>query len=99
MIATGFIISCIVLFFHFTSWDKQIFSKIKKLVPPENPISKPLYGCPVCMTPWWGSAIYWIFFHEGIRDYLLSLGVAAGLAVIYAILITMKNYLDEIKEK
>lgn len=23
-------------------------------------ISQPLFRCPVCMSPWWGSGVYWI---------------------------------------
>lgn len=88
---TSLIISLIVLFLHATTWEGHIFEGIKKIIPPEGKLYKPIYGCPICMTPWWGSVIYWIFFAVSIPNWLLVIGAAAGLSVIWVVLIDFKN--------
>ncbi len=85
-------ISLMVLFIHATSWDGHIFEGIKKIVPPKGKWYKALYGCPICMTPWWGSVIYWIFFAFSWQHWLLTIGAAAGLAVIYVVLLSIRAY-------
>ena len=55
-------------------------------------ISKPIYNCPICMTPWWGTLIYWLFFGLSIPDWLLTVGAASGISVISVILIYAKDY-------
>lgn len=44
------------------------------------------------MTPWWGTLIYWIFFHVSFQDWLLTVGAAAGMSVISVVLIHAKDY-------
>lgn len=61
MIEIIIIISFIVLFIHVTLWPGMIFASIgeKLKVLPEF-IRKPLYDCPICMTPYYGSLILWM---------------------------------------
>lgn len=91
------IIALIILFLHATTWDGHIFSGIRKLIDEESTISKPIYNCPICMTPWWGTAIYWIFFNISVTDWLLTVGAAAGLSVISVVLIHAKDYFADKK--
>jgi hypothetical protein len=51
MLTHAFIIAMIVLFIHASSWDGMIFEGIKKIIKPEGHLYKPIYGCPICMTP------------------------------------------------
>lgn len=85
------IISLIILFIHSTTWEGMIFENIKKIIKPEGMIYKPIYGCPICMTPWWGSLLYWIFFGVSVSDWFLIVGMASGLSVIWVVLIDFKD--------
>lgn len=93
MIENAFIISLIVLFIHFTSFKGHIFSGIKKIIKPQGKygIYKAIYGCPVCMSPWYGTVIYFLFINKGVADYLLTIGAACGIAVIYVVLLTIRT--------
>jgi hypothetical protein len=93
MVMEAFIIAMIVLFIHATTWEGQIMSWVKKLVNEDSYISKPIYGCPICMTPWWGTATYLILFGwGGWRDWLGIIGCASGISVISVIGIYIKDY-------
>lgn len=97
MIENSLIISLIILFLHSTTWDGHIFEKIRKWIKEDSKISKPIYNCPICMTPWWGTLIYWLFMHISFVDYLLTVGAASGLSVISVILIAAKDYFNKNK--
>lgn len=84
-------ISLIVLFLHACTWDGQIFAGIKNIIKPEGRIYKPIYGCPICMTPWYGTLIYWLFFAITWQDWLLSVGTAAGFSVLWVLIIDIKD--------
>lgn len=91
MIINAITISLIVLFIHATSWTGHIFEGIKKVIKPEGKLYKPIYGCPICMTPWWGSAIYWLLYGFGITDWLVTIFTAAGFSVLWVLLIDIKD--------
>jgi len=59
MLNTAFIIAFMVYFVKATTWKGMIFHNICNTLEgiPEK-IKKPLYDCPICMTPWWGTLIY-----------------------------------------
>lgn len=99
MIENSLIISLIILFLHATTWDGHIFAGIRKYIDEDSAISKPIYNCPICMTPWWGTLIYWIFYQNSIADWLLTVGAAAGFSVISVIMIIFKEYLAEKKDE
>lgn len=92
MIEQAIIIALIVLFLHATTWDGHIFEGIRKLVDEDSKISKPIYNCPICMTPWWGTLIYWLFFNISLIDWLLTVGAASGFGVLSVILIHAKDF-------
>lgn len=94
------IIALIVYFIKATTWPGMIFEKVG--VWAEDTFgeywNKPILGCPVCMTPWWGTALY-LFFHftevggfEDIRAQVIAGTVlcSAGLNVI--VLMLNKEY-------
>jgi len=91
MIEHAFIIAMIVLLIHACSWQGMIFEGVKKLIKPEGHIYKPIYGCPICMTPYYGTIMYLLFFRLSFVDWLLTIGTAAGMSVISVILIDIKD--------
>lgn len=92
-------IALIILFLHSCTWEGMIFNGIKYVVSPEGWLYKPLYGCPICMTPWWGTLIYWIFFHISFQDWLLQVGGASGLSVVSVILISLRDAALKIEDE
>ncbi len=84
-------ITLIVLFLHACTWEGMIFEKVKTVIKPEGWLYKPIYGCPICMTPWWGTLIYWLFIHVSFTDYILTVGAASGLSVIAVVLVDARD--------
>lgn len=91
MITLSFAICMIVLFLHACSWDGMIFAGIKKVIKPESWLSKPLYGCPICMTPYYGSLIYWLFIGTSWQLWLLTVGMAAGMSVLVVVILALRE--------
>ncbi len=92
VITQAAIIALIIFFLHATTWDGHIFEGIRKLIDENSKISKPIYNCPICMTPWWGTVIYWLFFGWTFQDWLLTVGAASGFSVISVVLIHAKDF-------
>lgn len=96
------IISLIVLFWCSCCWEGMIFEGIKKIINPEWKIAKPIYQCPICATPWWGSLIYWVFIHVSVLDWLFVIGGASGFSVLWVIGLSIREacekYLEDIKD-
>lgn len=94
-------LSLIVLFIHATTWEGMIFEKIKDYIKPKGILYKPIYGCPICMTPWWGTLLYLIFFYNclSITAWLWMVGAAAGFAVIWVCLLSLRDWAVEEKKR
>lgn len=58
----GVIIGLVVLCIHYTYQDGEIFGWFGNWFSHHLPekIHQPVFECNVCMTPWYGSAVYWI---------------------------------------
>jgi len=93
------IIALSVLFWHSCTWEGHIFSGIKKIIKPEWKIAKPIYSCPICCTPWWGSLIFFLFFPFSVPVYLLTITTAAGMNVLSVLLIDIRDYYVKAKKK
>ena len=102
MLDTAVQIALIILAGHSFTWDGHIFNGIRKLISEDGKISKPIYNCPICMTPWWGTFFYWLVFDgfnseigttiDIIRIWFVTIGAATGFSVISVILIYAKDY-------
>lgn len=51
-------------------------------------LEDPLYACPLCMVPWWGSFWYWFFYFSGAHTlglayWIPSLIIAGGAILLY----------------
>lgn len=64
MIERAFIIAMLVLSIWYTMKEGEIFESLglwfEKNLP--KAIHPPVFECPVCMSPWYGSALYVIIF-------------------------------------
>lgn len=95
MLNDAFIIAFIVYFIKATTWKGMIFHGITKTRAwlPEK-IRKPLFECPVCMTPWWGVIIYLIGHYAGLVEFtelsfrrvIFTVFAAAGINTFFLIL-------------
>lgn len=93
------VISLIVLFIHATTWDGHIFSFVRNWIDEKKKVSKPVYNCPICMCPWYGTLLYVIFFNYSLPDWFLTIGGAAGLCVIYVLIIEIKDNAKRLTDK
>jgi hypothetical protein len=62
MLEQATIIALLVLSIWYTYQEGEIFGFVQKW---ETSIGKPfqaLFGCNVCMTPWYGSVLYWLIY-------------------------------------
>ena len=65
MVELSFIIAMTTMFIHACTWEGMIFSIINdKLWNLTPKIRKPLFDCPVCMVPYWGSLIIAVFCYR-----------------------------------
>lgn len=83
MIEKILIISLLVIFLWHTFQEHEILGWVGTWV--EGAVgefyAKPITGCSVCMTPWWGSAIYILLW--GINwQWPLVVFAAAGLNAV-----------------
>ncbi len=95
MLTAAFIIAFIVYFIKATTWRGMIFHNVSerlKWLPKK--LRKPLFECPICMTPWWGVALYLIGHYAGLQEFaelsfrrlLFTVFVAAGINTFFLIL-------------
>lgn len=89
-----FYISLIVLFIHATTWEGMIFEKIKDFIKPEGMLYKPIYGCPICMTPWYGTIMYLVFWRNCLSwsGWFWTVGAAAGLSVLWVCALSLRDW-------
>lgn len=99
ILINSLILSLIVLFWVASCWDGFINSWIKKVINESSWIAKPIYICNICATPWYGSILYWMFIHNNIQDYFLTIGVASGISTVFYLLIGIHNSLEALVNK
>jgi hypothetical protein len=91
MIINALTISLIILFIHACTWDGHIFEFVRTWIDEKKKISKPVYNCPICMTPYYGTVLWFIFFKSDFKDWFLTIGAAAGFSVLYVLFIEIKD--------
>jgi hypothetical protein len=92
MLTAALIIALMVYFIKSTTWKGMIFHPLAERCKnwPEK-LRKPIFECPICMTPWWGTIIYLVGHYLDLREFsVLSVGrivftvfVAAGINTIF----------------
>lgn len=104
MLEPAFIVAFIVYFIRATLWKGMIFYYIKKklsFLP--SYIRKPLYECPVCMTPWWGTVIYLIahfselpgFKYLSLPFLIFTVFTASGIITVFVVLYKIYKNLSQ----
>jgi hypothetical protein len=93
MIELSVLIAFAVLFINATTWEGMIFDEVANYLDTKLPewISKPLYGCPICQSFWWGSAFY-VFYRGVEKEMLIVVFAAAG---INAFIINLNKHIKE----
>jgi len=80
MIEMTILIAFACLFINATTWQGMIFEDVANWLDTKLPewISKPLYGCVICMSIWWGGLFYIIY--KGVEiEMLIVVFAAAGI--------------------
>lgn len=62
MLEKSLIISLLVLAIHYTMLEGEIFEGLGKWFERNLPerIHPAVFACNVCLTPWYGSVLYWL---------------------------------------
>ena len=83
MLSTALIIAFIVQFVYACTWDGMIFhSIVERLWSLPTWVKKPIFGCPICMTPWWGALFLGILVYS--TDYPVdSKEVITGIVTLF----------------
>lgn len=78
------ITSLLVFAIWATMWEEAIFEFVRKWGDKNLPekLRKPIYDCPVCMAPWYGSAIYWLLWGSGWVEWAVVVIGAMGLNAV-----------------
>lgn len=98
----AFQMAIILLFIHAASWEGMITEYIRigkwtlQELLQEVPafISKPLYDCLICMSPWWATGLGLPLFFDGYhftKDAVTFILLTAGISVIFDTLIVGKR--------
>lgn len=82
IIKQAFIITCIVVAIWAMMLPDMLFEKIRDIEMPEW-LSSPLYSCPICQIPYYGSVAYWVIFHNSWINWIIVILVAMGMATIF----------------
>ena len=83
MIEKSILISLIVVAIHvIIFWPGMIFHWIadyaaKKKWPEK--FEKPIFSCPICMVPYYGSVFYWVCMGQSWREWIVVIFVAMGI--------------------
>ena len=82
IIQKAFIIAMMVIALWCCFLPGMIFGKINYLRI-RNYIKSPLYECPVCMSAWYGSVIYWFCFAGSWHEWLIVIPVSMGMITFF----------------
>lgn len=90
MLEQSFIIAFIVFGLHYIMYTHgMIFSFVAdwaaRVKLPQY-IDKPLYSCPICMVPWWGTAIYWAVWGNSVGEWIFVVICGMGINAVIVFL-------------
>lgn len=93
-----FIIAVFVMFVHATTWEGQINNWVQRVTFhwPEF-TKKPLFDCPICMAPWWGTAliITGVLGSFTIIETIVATFAAGGVNAVLVYAIAIGKYYAE----
>lgn len=78
------IIFLLVLSIHYTMQPGEIFGRLGLWLGSHLPkrLHPPVYECNVCMTPWYGSVLYWVIADATVFGWLITVFSAMGMQVV-----------------
>lgn len=67
-----------------TMWEGAIFEFISEWGEKHLPekLQKPIYACPICMVPYYGSALYWLILGSNWIEWGIVIISAMGLNAV-----------------
>jgi|GEM_PF-4204250 len=70
MLTNIVIISILVFAIWYMFLEDEIFGFVNKLFGGREKMwQKPIYTCPACMAPWWGTLFYFALHYGGIESF------------------------------
>ena len=89
MIAHALVISLTVLFIYKTFTEGMIFHFVYKWFKTwlYKPLWKPIFSCPICMTPYYGTVMYFILYNISVLDWIFTIFTAAGMNCVFVFLL------------
>jgi hypothetical protein len=100
MIEFAFLISLMVIFLHVCTWEGMLLQRVPVWFWNAPVwIKKPLYDCPVCMSPWWGSLIIAVFglltgYWPHWWVWICEVFVAGGISALFSSLLNREAHGD-----
>ena len=86
MIERVVIIGFCVFAIYYTMLEGEIFGDFGNWLYDHLPHSlhQPVFDCPICMVPWYGTLIYWAMRmqHGSLKDWLFTIMAAMGFNYI-----------------
>lgn len=83
MLEKSFIIALFVMAIHvIIYWQGMILGFIADWaarIKMKDWLSKPLYACSICMVPYYGTVIYWVFLGNCVKEWVACIFVAMGI--------------------
>jgi hypothetical protein len=97
MIELSVLIAFAVLFIHTTTNEGHIFEDVANWLDTKLPewIIKPLYGCPICMSPHWGLLLYVMYVYFNL-EIVVMLFAAGG---INSAIVNLNNHIKDAGNK
>jgi len=46
-------------------------------------LQKPVYACPACMSPWWGTWLYWTFWGDSWHEWIVVIMCTTGANILF----------------
>lgn len=82
-----FIIAAVVMAIWFSMQEGEIFGRLGNWLYNHAPVAihKPLFDCPICMTPWYGTVIYALIpgpFHVEHWWYLILASMGLNVIIV-----------------
>lgn len=104
MMSNSFAIALIVFFIHACYQEEMIFhwaAKWFEEILPEF-LHKPVFSCPICMTPYYGAVIYLFATMSGVKGFesihiptmLFTLLVASGFSTLFVYLLRLVESIE-----
>jgi hypothetical protein len=66
-----------------TMWEGGIFGIVRTwFANLREDLQKPLFSCAICMTPWYGSVVYWVIWGSSVKEWAIVVVAAMGLNAV-----------------